>query len=141
MQGQSAEKVTINYDYHGVNGVLGQLVPRGAEIDVYGNIVLQEDKKLSTLYVAGILRGDNFPSTESFIRDTSGQAVFLGIGFYDAQGGNKETGPFFALIGDAKRNITSFGLIIELDSKGNFVSVIGGHLENATPLKIGMKNS
>ena len=63
------------------------------------------------------MTGDNFPSTEAFITDPSGQSVFLGIGFYE---GN----PYTSLTGtNEDRAITDFSLTVRTDKDGNFTGV------------------
>lgn len=62
------------------------------------------------------LVGDNFPSTESFITDPSGQSVFLGIGFYEGS-------PFTSLFGKNERAISEFNVLIKTGKDGNFEGV------------------
>ena len=95
-------------------------------IDVFSDFSITEDKKTQTLTVNGKLTGDNFPSTEAFISDPSGQNVFLGVGQI-AAGVGKNTGPFTELPGENKdRPITSFSLTITTDKQGNFTGVKSG---------------
>ena len=57
------------------------LTPPGTpEIDVFSNFSITANSKTGNLSISGRLTGDNFPSTEAFISDPSGQSVFLGIG-------------------------------------------------------------
>jgi hypothetical protein len=116
--------VSVTAEYHGANGFL----PVGGltEIDTYVILEMVEDKRAGQLRVRGSLVGDNFPATEALIRDASGQTVFLGIGFYESQGGDQNTGPMLALPGDNRRPIAQFDLTLTLDNKGNFTGVVTG---------------
>ncbi len=107
--------------------------PGTPNIDVYSDFSITENKKAGTLSVSGKLTGDNFPSTEAFISDPSGQNVFLGVGQIDENVG-RNTGPFTELPGDNEdRNITKVNLTLTTDKKGNFTSVeSGGKTYNVT---------
>ena len=60
------------------------------------------------------MKGDNFPSAESFIKDANGVGVFIGVA--PIPKGGKATD----LIGDNNRRMFSTGFTIELDKSGNF---------------------
>lgn len=92
------------------------LAPPGTpDVDVFS--ALSITSKDNTLSITGKLTGDNFPSTEAFVSDPSGQSVFLGIG-------SKEGNPYKSLWGDNKDNqITNFSLSLTTDGKGNFIGV------------------
>ena len=92
-------------------------------IDVFSNFSITEGNGL--LSISGSLKGDNFPSTEAFIADPSGQSVFIGVGQINA-GVGKNTGSFTELPGENKRDITSFNFSISTDKKGNFTGVQEG---------------
>lgn len=92
-------------------------------IDVFSDFSITENKKAGTLTVSGQLTGDNYPSTEAFISDPSGQNLFIGVGQIGADVG-RNTGPFTELAGEGKDNpITSFNFTITTDKKGNFTGV------------------
>lgn len=92
-------------------------------IDVFSDFSITENKKAGTLSVSGKLTGDNFPSTEAFISDPSGNNVFIGVGQI-GEGVGKNTGPFTELPGENEdRPITSFNFSITTDNKGNFTGV------------------
>jgi RHS repeat-associated protein len=92
-------------------------------IDVFSDFSITENKKAGTLSVSGKLTGDNFPSTEAFISDPSGQNLFIGVGQIGKDVG-RNTGPFTELGGENKDNpITSFNFTITTDKKGNFTGV------------------
>jgi hypothetical protein len=90
---------------------------------VFPDFSITENKKAGTLTLSGMLTGDNFPSTEAFISDPSGQNLFIGVGQIGADVG-RNTGPFTDLPGENKDNpITSFNFTVTTDKKGNFTGV------------------
>jgi RHS repeat-associated protein len=92
-------------------------------IDVFSNFSITENKKLNTLNISGNLSGDNYPNTEAFITDPSGQSAFIGVGQLNA-GVGVDTGPFTELVGEGENNrITIFSFTIKLDEKGNFQGI------------------
>ncbi len=107
-----ATRSDFSTSYAGAN----PLTPEGTpNINVESLFSITSSK--NTLSVKGVLSGDNFPSTEAFIKDPSGNSVFLGIGFY-------EGGPFTSLPGEKNnRAITDFNVTIQLDKKGNFSGI------------------
>ena len=124
-QQKNRTETRFKADYHGPNGLTPQGTP---DIDVFASFYIVEDRAASQLFVGGIARGDNFPSSEAFITDSAGNSVFLGIGFYDARGVGKNFGPFVALPGrDNNRDMYAFGFTIQIDSKGNFTGVWNGN--------------
>lgn len=99
------------------------MVPGSPNIDVFSDFSITENKKAGTLDISGTLTGDNFPSTEAFMTDPSGQNVFLGIGQIGA-GVGKDTGPMTELSGENRdRPVTNFNFSITTDKKGNFTGV------------------
>lgn len=95
-------------------------------IDVFSDFSITENKKAGTLSISGKLTGDNFPSTEAFISDPSGQNLFIGVGQIGANVG-RNTGPFRELPGENQDNpVTSFNFTITTDKKGNFTGVQSG---------------
>ena len=96
------------------------LTPGAPNIDVFSDFSISENKKAGTLDIIGNLTGDNFPSTEAFITDPSGNSVFIGIGFYEGSPAN--------LFGKDKDNpITNFNFSITIDKDGNFIGVKQGN--------------
>lgn len=103
-------------------------IPSGLtpNIDVFSDFSITENKKAGILSVSGKLTGDNFPSTEAFISDPSGQNLFIGVGQIGANVGIN-TGPFTELPGENKdKPVTSFNFTITTDKKGNFTGVQSG---------------
>jgi len=93
------------------------LVP-SPDINVFSSLSVTEGDGAVT--ISGSLTGDNFPSTEAFVQDASGNSVFLGIGLYQG-------GPFSSLFGENKdRDITSFSVTLSVDKDGNFTGVTVG---------------
>ena len=101
------------------------MIPGSPNIDVFSEFSITENKKAGTLDIRGKLTGDNFPSTEAFISDPSGNNVFIGIGFYEGS-------PFSSLAGENKRPITEFNFTITTDKKGNFTGVRVGETTYST---------
>lgn len=107
---------TFRTHYSGAN----PLTPGAPNIDVFTDFTISENKKAGILSISGKLTGDNFPSTEAFISDPSGQNVFIGVGFYEGS-------PFSSLWGENKdRKITDFNFTINTDKDGNFTGVNAG---------------
>ncbi len=100
-------------NYAGAN----PLTPGAPDINVFSSLSITENKEKGMLQITGKLTGDNFPSTEAFVTDPSGQSVFLGVGFYEGS-------PFTSLWGkNEDRKITGFSLIINIDGEGNFTGI------------------
>ena len=99
--------------------------PGTPNIDVFSDFKITENKEAGTLSISGKLTGDNFPSTEAFISDPSGQNVFIGVGQINADV-DKDYGPFFELPGTNTRNVASFNFTINTDESGNFIGVTSG---------------
>ena len=113
--GSNGEK---KFEFESSLAAANPLTPKGTpDINIFSNFSIVEDKKKGSLSITGNLSGDNFPSTEAFISDPSGQSAFLGVGFYE---GN----PYTSLRGENKDNpITQFNITISTDKKGNFTGV------------------
>lgn len=114
------------FDFGSHVGAANPLTPPGTpEIDIFSNFSITENEKAGTLSVSGSLRGDNFPSTEAFITDSSGNNLFIGVGQI-AAGVDKDWGPFTELPLKNERPITRFNFVITTDKKGNFTGVKEG---------------
>jgi RHS repeat-associated protein len=66
--------------------------------------------------------GDDFPNTEMFVADPSGQTVFLGV---DVRAAGQDKTPTI-LFGGATENIKNATVSIKIDDKGNFVGIVQG---------------
>jgi hypothetical protein len=123
---QNGDNKTFGFGTHVAAG--NPLTPQALtpNIDIFSNFSITENKKAGTLNISGKLTGDNFPSTEAFISDPSGQNVFIGVGQIGA-GVGQNTGPFTELPGEnSTRPITDFNFSITTDKKGNFTGVKQG---------------
>ncbi len=94
------------------------LIP-SADIDVTTNFKLVENLKAGTLNVTATQKGDAFPSAETFISDTKGNPLFIGVS--PAVGG-----PYTSLPGDNKRAMMSNSFTITIDKGGVFTGVKQG---------------
>jgi len=110
----SSEGNTLSFEtgYSGDN----PLVP-SPNIDVAAGLSITEDLNAGFLTISGSVNGDDFPNTEAFITDPSGQSVFIGG---DVRGGNNPV----ALFGGADERIMDVGFQIKIDGKGNFQNVL-----------------
>lgn len=109
----------VNFEtgYEGTNKLSPGPTPN---IDIQANIsAIQSGDKLS---IFASVNGDDFPNTEMFVNDASGQSVFLGV---DVRAAGEDKSPTI-LFGGATENIMNIGVTINLDKKGNFVSVTQG---------------
>ena len=86
-------------------------------IDVAAGLSITEDLDAGFLTISGSIDGDDFPNTEAFITDPSGQSVFIGG---DVRGGNSP----LELRGGADKRIMDVGFQIRIDGDGNFQSVL-----------------
>jgi RHS repeat-associated protein len=119
----SGDSKTFSFGTHSAAG--NPKTPQAVtpNIDVFSDFSITENKKAGTLTVSGKLTGDNFPSTEAFISDPSGQNLFIGVGQIGADVG-RNTGPFTELPGENEDNpITSFNFTVTTDKKGNLTGV------------------
>ena len=107
-------------------------------LDVNTDLSIVEDREAGTLTVEGRITGDDFPATEVFIRDSSGQAVFLATGkpppiatpvfnLIDRDTLLSMASPALgALVDVPDRPIADVSVTINTDEAGNFVSVESG---------------
>jgi hypothetical protein len=98
------------------------LVPGSPDIDVKTMFSLTENDKTGTLNVNVVQAGDAFPAAETFIGDTKGNQLFIGVS--PANAGT--LGPFTALPGENNRLMMSANFTITMDGKGGFTGVQQG---------------
>jgi hypothetical protein len=109
---------SVGVHYWGKDPIPGVVTPN---LDVHANITIAESIRkdgTGTLFVGGTFTGDQFPSTEAFITDQSGNKVFLGA--------RHEEGGVGDLYGDNKQDLFKVDLQLRFDKKGIFTSVIHG---------------
>ena len=116
----SASKVgnttNVKTKYSGSNPLM--LAPK---IDVEGSTKFTENSN-GTLSIGGSMKGDGFPSTESFIKPKGSKTgIFLGVGQI-SKGTDPDFGPG-QLFGGADKNIMNYDLTIGFDTGGNINSV------------------
>ena len=109
---------TFNSSYAANN----PLVSGSPDIDVKANFTVLENTKDGILTINMNAKGDDFPNTEAFLTDASGQSVFLGV---DVREGGNDSAPFI-LVGGATTPIMNTTFSIYLDKKGNFTGVFSG---------------
>ncbi len=115
--------VSFNSTYAGAN----PLVPGSPKIDVKTSFSLVENTKAGTLSVTATQKGDAYPTAETFIGDTKGNQLFIGVSpATGAQDTQKELGPFEKLGGDNNRDMMSSFFVITIDQKGAFTGVKQG---------------
>jgi hypothetical protein len=89
-------------------------------LDVHASLNISEDLDNGTLSISGTFTGDEFPSTEAFIIDQSGNnKVFLGA--------KMEQGGIGSLYGDNKEKLFNVNMQIQIDKDGNFTGVKEGN--------------
>ena len=98
------------------------LVFGSPDIDVYAKFNVQEDKKNHLLNINMQAKGDDFPNTEAFITDASGQSVFLGV---DVRRQGKDNSPML-LFGGYEEDIMDVNISVGFDDNGNFTNVNSG---------------
>jgi RHS repeat-associated protein len=103
--------------YAGANPLVPGPTP---DIDNKSFFNVIQTKDMLTISVNGY--GDNFPNTEMFVADPSGQTVFIGV---DVRAAGQDKSPTI-LIGGATENIVNTSLSIKIDGKGNFTGIVQG---------------
>ncbi|MDP2174461.1 MAG: RHS repeat-associated core domain-containing protein [Bacteroidota bacterium] len=95
------------------------LVPGAPDIDVETSFKITENLKKGTLEIDVNQVGDRFPAAETFITDTEGNSLFIGVSPFD---GN----PYTSLPGNNKRPMMNSQFTVTIDNKGVFTGVIMG---------------
>ncbi|MEN9656457.1 MAG: hypothetical protein RL311_1438 [Bacteroidota bacterium] len=111
--------VSFTTGYNGTNPLAMGPTP---DIDIDAQLSLTQ--KGNILNVSGQVNGDNFPNTEAFIQDPSGQKIFLGT---DVRASGQDQAPTI-LFGPATENIMNINVNVRTNSKtGNFEQVQVGN--------------
>lgn len=93
------------------------------DIDVWTDIqvgVTNNKDGSSILSLTGSIAGDGFPSSEAFVKDAKGTAIFMGTGSAKA---GAVVGPTWTLLGDAKEKQFDINMRISVDKNGVFQGV------------------
>ncbi|WP_343319405.1 RHS repeat domain-containing protein [Sphingobacterium multivorum] len=85
-------------------------------LDIWAYFVMKESG--DNLNISASFYGDDFPSTEAFVEDQSGNRLFLGA--------SKEEGNVLTLMGGADVNIFNVNMSVKFDKNGNFIGVRNG---------------
>jgi RHS repeat-associated protein len=111
---QEGGSFSVSTSYSGKN----PLTWRGPTpaLDVSTSFGVTEDRKNGILSISATMKGDKFPSAESFIVDPKGTAVFIGVS-------KAGLSPYTHLPGDNKRPMMNSNFQIRLDKEGNFTGV------------------
>ena len=99
------------------------LVPGSSDIDVKTKFNLVENTKAGTLNITATQTGDAYPAAETFIGDTKGNQLFIGVS--PAAGGDiaQSLGPYKELPGDNDRPMMSSSFTVTMDKGGVFTGV------------------
>ncbi|WP_372474858.1 RHS repeat domain-containing protein [Capnocytophaga sp. ARDL2] len=110
--------ISFETGYNGKNPLASGPTP---EIDVDAKIKLTQNGDI--LNINAQVAGDNFPNTEAFIEDPSGQKLFIGV---DVRASGQDKVPT-DLFGPATEHIMDVNLNVKTDTNtGNFISVQQG---------------
>jgi len=109
--------VSFTADMAGANPLTPQAVT--PDINVHTQFTLTENQSAGTLNVNAVQTGDAFPAAETFIGDTKGNQLFIGV---SPAIGSALT----SLPGDNSRPMMSANFTITMDAKGVFTGVVVG---------------
>ena len=104
------------------------LINGSPNIDVHTNFTLTENESAGTLKINAVQTGDAFPSAETFIGDTKGNQLFIGV---SPAIGN----PYTSLIIDGKK-MMSANFTVTMDQNGVFTGVVVGSGKDTTTYSI-----
>ncbi len=99
------------------------LIPRSSDIDIHTEFTLTENESSGTLNVSAVQAGDAFPSAETFIGDTKGNQLYIGV---SAAEGGATLGPYTHLPEDNHRLMMKANFTIIMDKSGIFKGVVQG---------------
>ncbi|QTE21037.1 RHS repeat-associated core domain-containing protein [Polaribacter cellanae] len=95
------------------------LVPGSPDIDTKGSMTITSQQlgdKGSVISFSGKITGDKFPSNETFITDSNGVGVFLGVSGAD---GN----PLISLPGNGNETMSTFNISVNFNTDGGITGV------------------
>ncbi len=112
---------TVNFTstMAGANPLTARLGIPTPDIDVKTKFTMTEDLKAGTLNVNAVQTGDAFPAAETFMNDTAGNPLFIGVS--PAIGS-----PIESLPGNGGVKMMSANFTISIDNKGVFTGVKQG---------------
>jgi len=112
---------TVNFTstMSGQNPLTKKLGIPTPDIDVTTNFTMTENVKAGTLEVNAVQTGDAFPSAETFMNDTAGNPLFIGV---SPAVGN----PYTSLPGDGGVKMMSNQFTVNINDKGVFTGVTQG---------------
>lgn len=99
------------------------LVKGSPDIDVHTQFTLTENEKQGTLKIHVVQSGDKFPTAETFIGDSKGNQLFIGV---SPAGANAVTGPYTNLPFDENRPMMTSDFTVQTDKSGIFTGVQQG---------------
>lgn len=92
------------------------LVPGAPDIDINGIFSMSSNQDRGILSISAYASGDKFPATESFITDSGGNSVFIGVAKYEGS-------PASSLGGEGTKKLFDTNLQIKFNSDGIFQNV------------------
>jgi RHS repeat-associated protein len=99
------------------------LVPLSPDIDVITEFKMVENTKAGTLDITATQTGDHFPSAETFISDTKGNPLFIGVSGALGNESAQSLGPYLYLIGKNHKDMMFSSFTVLLDKNGAFTGV------------------
>lgn len=114
----------LNYHYSGGNAEpILVLQPFVADIDVKLNITFKQmaDNK-NKFQVTGSVKGDRFPSNETYLTDVAGNKLFIGVSGPDGMF-NESIGPMTELNGSGEERMQQFNFFILFNADNTFKGV------------------
>ena len=122
-QGNSTASFTSNMK--AANPLTEKLGIPTPDINVHTSFTLTENQKAGTLNVNAVQTGDAFPAAETFMGDTKGNQLFIGV---SAANGS----PYTNLEGDNERPMMSANFTVSMDKNGVFTGVSQGDKKYTT---------
>ncbi|MCP1385575.1 hypothetical protein [Runella salmonicolor] len=114
------DTITMSQIYHGSNPLVDVFA---GDIDVSHNFTITRNMvgdRLSSIYIQGRLSGDRFPFAEVLLADSDDNVILLHT--YRTDWG-PNTGPVVALPFDGRADMGSYGVNVNLNSRGRITGV------------------
>ena len=117
----------LNYHYAGGNAeplwIMQSFV---ADIDVKLDITFKQMKNNNKFQVTGLVKGDRFPSNETYLTDVGGNKLFFGVSGPDGMF-NESLGPITELNGAGNERMQQFNFFILFNDDDTFKGVSLGN--------------